>query len=116
MYCNVFQAMICLIRDDREWDRSRGKPTPVAKTDNKKRKRKNEDEEEEEAAFILDDLLSRERVLYLQEVPKVKASHCRAWNGMPRRRTREPITRSYYRFALKGGANLYGNGIDLDSS
>ena len=85
--------------------------TPAAKTDKKKRKRKNEDEEE--AAFILDDLESGERVLYLQEVPRVKASHCRAWNCMPKRRTREPIIRSYYRFALKGGANLYGGGIDL---
>lgn len=37
--------------------------TPAANMDNKKQNRKNEDEEE--ATFILDDLESRERVLYL---------------------------------------------------
>jgi hypothetical protein len=60
---------------------------------------------------ILDDLRSGNRVLYLQEVPKVKVSHCRAWDCIPRRRTGEPIIRSYYRFALKGGTNLYSGGI-----
>jgi hypothetical protein len=81
--------------------------TPAANTDNKKRKKQNEDKEE------ADDLESGEQVLYLQEVPRVKVSHCQAWNCMPKRRTREPITRSYYRFALKGNADLYGRGIDL---
>ncbi|GFF96678.1 hypothetical protein IFM61392_10416 [Aspergillus lentulus] len=76
--------------------------------DHHSRKRKRKTEDDEEAACILDDLCSGERVLYLQEVPKVKVSHCRAWNCMPRRRTHEPIIRSYYRFALKGGTNLYG--------
>lgn len=55
---------------------SSGQPSPVANRDNKKRERKIEDEEE--AAFILDDLQSGERVLYLQGVPRVKSSHCRA--------------------------------------
>ncbi|GFF18978.1 hypothetical protein BDQ94DRAFT_163937 [Aspergillus terreus] len=32
----------------------------------------------EEAGYILKDLRSGERILYLQEVPRVKASHCRA--------------------------------------
>lgn len=81
--------------------------------DNHSGKRKRQTEDEEEAACILDDLRSGERVLYLQEVPKVKVSHCRAWNCMPKRRTREPIIRSYYRFALKGGTNSYGGGINL---
>ncbi|KAF4207308.1 hypothetical protein CNMCM8927_003582 [Aspergillus lentulus] len=76
--------------------------------DNHSRERERKAEQDEEAAYILDDLRSGERVLYLQEVPKVKVSHCRAWNCMPKRRTREQIIRSYYRFALKGGTNLYG--------
>ncbi|RHZ45040.1 uncharacterized protein CDV56_100457 [Aspergillus thermomutatus] len=80
----------------------------IALENNDSRKRKTKSEDEEEAACILDELRSGERVLYLQEVPKFKASHCRAWDCMPRRRTREPIIRSYYRFALKGGTNLYG--------
>jgi hypothetical protein len=70
---------------------------------NERRKRKRKIQGEEEEAYILDDLRSGDRVLYLQEVPKVKVSHCRAWDCMPRRRTGEPIIRSYYRFALKGG-------------
>jgi hypothetical protein len=80
------------------------------------RKRKRKTKDDEEAACILDNLRSGERVLYLQEVPKVKVSHCRAWNCMPRRRTHEPIIRSYYRFALKGGTTLYGGGIGVRSN
>lgn len=76
-----------------------------------KRKRKTEDDEE--AACILNNLRSGERVLYLQEVLKVKVCHCRAWNCMPRRQTREPIIRSNYWFALKGGANLYDGVIEV---
>lgn len=90
-------------------------PGEHAAADIHARKRKRKTEDDEEAACILDDLRSGERVLYLQEVPKVKVSHCRAWNCMLRRRTREPIIRSYYRFALKGGTNQYGGGIGVRS-
>ncbi|GKZ35904.1 hypothetical protein AbraIFM66950_006739 [Aspergillus brasiliensis] len=62
----------------------------------------------EEASYILKDLHSGERTLYLQEVPRVKASHCKAWDCAIRRRTREKNIRSHYRFALKGGQNTYG--------
>jgi hypothetical protein len=70
--------------------------------------------DDEEVACILDDLWSGECVLYLQEVPKVKVSHCRAWYCMPSRQTGEPVIRSYYLFALKGGSNLYSRGIIPD--
>ncbi|KAH1400383.1 hypothetical protein KXW42_006950 [Aspergillus fumigatus] len=83
-----------------------GQNESIPPEDNGRRKRKREIRDQEEAAYILDDLRSGNRVLYLQEVPRV--SHCRAWNCMPRRRTGEPIIRSYYRFALRGGTNLYG--------
>lgn len=75
---------------------------------NEKQKRKSQ---KEEAAYILSGLESGERSLFLQEVPRVKASHCRAWDCMIERRTHEPIIRSYYRLALKGGTSLYGRGI-----
>lgn len=88
-----------------------GQNESIAPENNKRRKRKRKIQDEEEAAYILDDLRSGNRMLYLQEVPKVKVSYCRAWDCMPRRRTGEPIIRSYYRFALKGGTNLYGGGI-----
>lgn len=66
----------------------------------------------EEAGYILKDLRSGERILYLQEVPRVKASHCRAWDCAITRLARSPIIRSHYRFALKGSRNMYyGGGI-----
>lgn len=66
----------------------------------------------EEAGYILKDLLSGERILYLQEVPRIKASHCRAWDCAITRLARSPIIRSHYRFALKGSRNMYyGGGI-----
>jgi hypothetical protein len=92
-----------------------GQNESIAPEKNKRMKHKRKIQDEEEAAYILDDLRSGERVLYLQEVPKVKVSHCRAWNCMPKRRTRELIIRSYYRFALKGGTNLYGGGTGIRS-
>ncbi|RDH27070.1 hypothetical protein BDQ94DRAFT_163937 [Aspergillus welwitschiae] len=61
----------------------------------------------EEAGYILKDLQSGERTLYLQEVPRVKASHCRAWDCAITRLARSPIIRSHYRFALKGDRNMY---------
>jgi hypothetical protein len=88
-----------------------GQNESIASEDNGRRKRKREIRDQEEAAYILDDLRSGNRVLYLQEVPRVKVSHCQAWDCMPRRRTGEPIIHSYYHFALKGGTNLYGGGI-----
>lgn len=78
-----------------------------------KKKRKRNDLDREEALFISKDIQSGERVLYLQEVPKIKASHCRAWSCILERRTHEPIIRSYYRFALKGRPNTYGVGMNL---
>lgn len=86
-------------------------PSVIVNIPNKKRKRK--DLDIEEASFILNDIQSEKRVLYLQEVPNVKASHCRAWNCIISRRTHEPIIRSYYRFALKGGSTLYGAGMNI---
>ncbi|KAL3489517.1 hypothetical protein BJX62DRAFT_226544 [Aspergillus germanicus] len=66
----------------------------------------------EEADFILGSLEDNgndgKRVLYLQEVPRVKASHCRAWDCAIKKVAREPIIRSHYRLALKGGVNMYG--------
>lgn len=93
--------------------KTHGQNERIAPENNERRKRKSEIRDQEEAAYILDDLRSGNRVLYFQEVPKVKVSHCRAWNCMPRRRTGEPIIRSYYRFALKGRTDLYGGGIIL---
>ncbi|KAL2859823.1 uncharacterized protein BJX67DRAFT_376027 [Aspergillus lucknowensis] len=61
----------------------------------------------EEAGYILKDLRSRERTLYLQEMPRVKASHCRAWDCAITRLACSPIIRTHYRFALKGGRNMY---------
>lgn len=65
----------------------------------------------EEAGYILKNLRSGEQTLYLQEVPRVKASHCRAWDCAIKRLTRSPIIISHYRFALKGGRNMYGGGM-----
>ncbi|KAI3124174.1 hypothetical protein CBS147326_8403 [Penicillium roqueforti] len=62
----------------------------------------------EEAGYILKGLRSGERALYLQEVPRVKASHCRAWDCAITRLARSPIISSHYRFALKGGRTMYG--------
>ncbi|RHZ66667.1 hypothetical protein CDV55_107595 [Aspergillus turcosus] len=85
-----------------------GQNESIDPENNERTKRKRKIWDEEEAACILDDLPAGNRVLYLQEVPNVKVSHCRARDCMPRRWTGEPIIRSYYRFALKGGTNLYG--------
>jgi hypothetical protein len=69
----------------------------------------------EEASFILSSLEDTDddekQVIYLQEVPRVKASHCRAWDCAIKKVAREPIIRSHYRFARKGGRNLYGGGM-----
>jgi hypothetical protein len=48
---------------------------------------------------------------YLQEVPRVNASHCRAWDCAITRLARSPIIGSQDRFALKGGRNMYGEGM-----
>lgn len=88
-----------------------GQNESIDPENNERTKRKRKIWDEEEAACILDDLPAGNRVLYLQEVPNVKVSHCRARDCMSRRWTGEPIIRSYYRFALKGGTNLYGGGI-----
>ncbi|KAL3475741.1 hypothetical protein BJX99DRAFT_247362 [Aspergillus californicus] len=61
----------------------------------------------EETGYILKNLRSGEQTLYLQEVPRVKASHCRAWDCAITRLTHSPIIISHYRFALKGGENIY---------
>ncbi|KAE8357596.1 hypothetical protein BDV27DRAFT_151195 [Aspergillus caelatus] len=66
---------------------------PQEKRDQRKR--------EKQAALIEASLRSGKYALFLQEVPKIKTSHCRAWDCMPRRSTGNPIIRSYYRFALK---------------
>ncbi|KAB8227152.1 uncharacterized protein BDW43DRAFT_304844 [Aspergillus alliaceus] len=42
-------------------------------------------------ALIEASLRSGKYVLFLQEVPKIKTSHCRAWDCMPRRSTGNPI-------------------------
>lgn len=78
-----------------------------------KKKRKRNDLDREEALFISKDKQSGERVLYLQEVPKIKASHYRDWSYILERRTHEPIIRSYYRFTLKGRPNTYSVGMNL---
>jgi hypothetical protein len=88
-----------------------GQNESIAPEDNGRRKHKREIWDQEEAVYILDDLQSGNCVLYLQKVPRVKVSHCQAWDCMPRRWTGEPIIHSYYRFALKGGTNLYSGGI-----
>jgi hypothetical protein len=58
-------------------------------------------EREEKAAHIIDGLKSGKCILLLQEVPKIKASHCRAWNCMPYKRTGDRVIRSEYRLMLK---------------
>ena len=65
----------------------------------------------EEAGYILKGLRSGEQALYLQEVPWVKASHCRAWDCAITRLARRLVISSHYRFALKGGRNMYGAGM-----
>jgi hypothetical protein len=44
-------------------------------------------------------------------VPRVKASRCRTWDCAIKKVAREPIIWSYYRFALKGGVNMYGGAM-----
>lgn len=56
-----------------------------------------------EANYILRDLKSGEKLLWLQEVPQTKASHCRSWDCMPQRVTGKPKIQSDYRLALTGG-------------
>ncbi|GBF62892.1 hypothetical protein TMEN_5483 [Trichophyton mentagrophytes] len=77
-----------------------------------KKARKWELEREEEAAFMRDQLKSGENVLLLQEVPKPKVSHCRAWNCMPERRTGKPTIRSYYRLALRAVSNSRSRSVE----
>ncbi|RHZ48746.1 uncharacterized protein CDV56_101040 [Aspergillus thermomutatus] len=93
----------------------------IAAGNNDSRKRKRKTKDDEEAAYIPDDLRSGERVLYLQEVPKVKVSHCRAWNCMPRRRTGEPIIQrvEYYHIScferiVPDLPDLLGGGFKMD--
>jgi hypothetical protein len=46
---------------------------------------------EEKAAYIIDDLKSEKFILLLQETPRIKMSHCKAWSCI----------KSHYRFMLK---------------
>lgn len=82
----------------------------VADRERRRERKRQARRRREEAGYILKDLRSGERILYLQEVPRVKASHCRAWDCAITRLTRSPIIRSHYRFALKGSGNMYYGG------
>ncbi|KAI7976510.1 hypothetical protein EIK77_005434 [Talaromyces pinophilus] len=62
---------------------------------------KKQRDREEGSRYIIDNLKSGNYILLLQETPKVKMSHCQAWHCMPRKQTRDPVIRSYYRFKLK---------------
>jgi hypothetical protein len=57
----------------------------------------NQRDHEAESRYIMDGLKSGNFILLLQETPKVKTSHCQAWRCMPRKRTGDPVIRSYYR-------------------
>lgn len=60
-------------------------------------------------AAIRPRLQSGNWILFLQEVPKVKVSHCRAWICMPAKQTAEPVIQSYYHFTLKNVSSLYSS-------
>ncbi|KAJ5175694.1 uncharacterized protein N7482_001571 [Penicillium canariense] len=102
-------------RDETSTPKARPEATPAnpavadANADRERRRERKRQarRRREEAGYILEDLRSGERILYLQEVPRVKASHCRAWDCAITRLARSPIIRSQYRFALKSSRNMY---------
>jgi hypothetical protein len=78
-----------------------------------KGRRKRQRDREEEAAYMMDDLTSGNFLLFLQEVPKAKMSHCRAWSCMPYKRTGKPVIKSNYRFKLENVSASSSTSINL---